>query len=61
MHRTSPTTAAVVDGAVAGSIVLGNAPSAKEAAGVSGNRGWESVADRGWSQYPRDAADLVDH
>jgi hypothetical protein len=48
MHRTSQKTAAVVGGAVA-------------AVGVPGNRGWKSVTNRGWSQDPRDIADLVEH
>ncbi|WP_433283930.1 hypothetical protein ACQPZQ_23160 [Pseudonocardia sp. CA-142604] len=47
MHRTSQETAAVVDGAAV--------------VGVPGNRGWKSVTNRGWSQDPRDTADLVDH
>jgi hypothetical protein len=48
MHRTSQKTAAAVGGAVT-------------AVGVPGNRGWKSVTNRGWSQDPRDTADLVDH
>ncbi|MCH6165554.1 hypothetical protein [Pseudonocardia alaniniphila] len=47
MHRTSQKTTAAVGGAVAPV--------------VPGNRGWKSVTNRGWSQDPRDTADLVDH
>jgi hypothetical protein len=61
MQRTSLTVTAVLLSAMAGAILLGGAPSAEASHDVPGNRGWDSVSNRGWSQDVRDTSDLAGH
>jgi hypothetical protein len=61
MQRTSLTVTAVIGSAMDGAILLGSAPRAEASYDVPGNRGWGTVANRGWSQDVRHTSDLADH